>query len=393
MSKTFGLLCFSVGRQPWAPVSGAGAQVQPVLPEIHLNVWERNSPKKKSAFLDIGLMLDTREPANSIELVFPWPVTLGSVSDLSDQIAKPSAIPAIFNESWTVSQQQLDRIVSDPNKRKPDFAIVNTDTFVHEKKHSGHDALSIDIAGLKTKALNAAKHLNSDVTKFYLRMRIWDIERDFYCAGAGEPKDSWWTPSWQRTEVIDFRLNVRRGAPAGLEHAIGTFTEFSKVHLFLMRSREQDIVFWDDRFKAARSLEDENFWAEYSLKAPATKADIETNMSHVKQSLGYQWTDKASDVAPVREFGTLARFKLVEFGVGKFVVVALIMGAIGNAAWDGVKYLASRFQSDAPVQALCMNLPDPSVVLPRADCAPPVRTDAGKASRPATTSIKQDQAK
>jgi hypothetical protein len=32
-----------------------------------------------------------------------------------------------------------------------------------------------------------------------------------------------------------------------------------------MRSRDKDIVFQDKLFKASRSLEDEEFWAQYSI--------------------------------------------------------------------------------------------------------------------------------
>ena len=40
----------------------------------------------------------------------------------------------------------------------------------------------------------------------------------------------------------------------------------------------------------------------------------------------------------VSEFGTLARFKSIRFGLLKFVVVAGLVGALGNMVWDAVKY-------------------------------------------------------
>jgi hypothetical protein len=388
MANTFGLLCFSVGGKPWAPPGSAPIPGDRTwLPEIHLNIWERKVGSTQSAFLDIGLMLDLNEPAKSIELIFPWKVAETDITDLSQQIAKQDAIPAIFNESWTISHHQRDCIVSDPAGRGPNFAIVSTDGALTSRKHQVHDAVSIDIEKLKAAAAGAGKHVGTLAQKMYVRMRISNVERDFYCVGAGQPKERGLSPSWQRTEVIDFRLNVRRGAPSGLEHSIGSFTEFSKVHLFLMRSREQDIVFHDNLFKASRSLEDENFWASYSLTGSATKEEIQSNLGQVKQSLGYHWTKKAE---PVSEFGTLARFKVVEFGIGKFVALALLLGALGNASWDGLKAIYTAVRPDGPVQAVCTNLPETSVVSPRADCAAPAKNETGKGpQRAGTPSNKQ----
>lgn len=314
MANTFGLLCFSVGGKPWNPPSNPPLPGERIwLPEIHLNIWERQNGAAQSAFLDIGLMLDLNEPAKSIELILPWKVADTDITDLFQQIAKQDAIPAIFNESWTISHQQRDCIVSDPAGRGQNFAIVSADGALTSRKHHVHDAVSIDVGKLQAAAAAAGKRVGTIAQKVYVRMRISNIEREFYCVGAGQPKERGLSPSWQRTEVIDFRLNVRRGAPPGLEHSIGSFTEFSKVHLFLMRSREQDIVFHDDLFKSSRSLEDENFWASYSLKASATNEEVQSNLGHVKQSLGYHWTKKAQ---PVSEFGTLARFKVSSLGSG-----------------------------------------------------------------------------
>ena len=114
-----------------------------------------------------------------------------------------------------------------------------------------------------------------------------------------------------------------------------------------MRSRDKDIVFHDKLFKASRSLEDEDFWAQYSILG--TQTAHEKSLERVKNSLGYHW--KSGSPGPVKEFGTLARFKIVEFGVGKFVAVALIVGAMGGMLWDGVKASYSILISRRPICA------------------------------------------
>jgi len=353
--RTYGLLCFARGGAGWAAQATSGQSPSlPFPPEIHFNIWEREPDKKTptpDAFLDIGLMLDIRDPTSSIELIFPTKVPLSSVLDLAAVVSDAKAVPAVFNESWAVASmgtQGVDAVVYDPASLSTSFAIVSTTGAITETQHAGHDALSISIPPLIAKAKNVAQYHRQQVERVYVRFRVLEVKRDFYAVGAASHKDDWWMPSWQRTEDIDFRLNVRRGAPAGLESTVGRFVEFSKVHLFLMRSRHKDIVFSDKLFKSSRSLEDEEFWAQYSLTGSQT---LDANRARVKNSLGYQWK-KVADPEPVREFATLARFKIVEFGIGKFVLVALIVGAAGNMLWDGVKAVYGLFGS-TQAQATC----------------------------------------
>lgn len=338
--RTYGLLCFAKGATGWVARAAAGpAPALPVAPELHLNIWERAPTKgtpAPDAFLDVGIMLDVNDPTTSLELVFPTKVESGTVQDLAAVVSDPKAVPAVFNESWAVASlgtHGADAVVYDPAGLSRSFAIVSTQGAITEVQHAGHDALSIAIQPLIARAKSLSQSHQKNVASVYLRFRILAIKPDFYAVGAGSHNDDWWMPSWQRTEDIDFRLNVRRGAPPGLESTVGRFVEFSKVHLFLMRSRDKDIVFLDKLFKASRSLEDEEFWAQYSLTSGQTMSE---NRLRVKNSLGYQWS-KFADPEPVREFGTLARFKVVEFGIGKFIAVALLVGAAGNMLWDAAK--------------------------------------------------------
>lgn len=333
---TYGLLCFARGA------SGSDIQSlasQSSLPEIHLNIWERESDTKANtldSLLDVGLMFDVHDQTTSIELILPEKINLDSVKDLSTIVSQPQAIPAIFNESWAVvsmGSQGSDAVVYDPAKISKSFAIVSVDGAITESMHSGHNALSISVPMLIQRGQAVAQSTQRKIERVYVRFRLLEFKRHFYCVGTGQHTEKWWQPSWQRTEDIDFRINVRRGVPPGLESKIGRFLDFSKIHLFLMRSRDKDIVFQDKLFKASRSLEDEEFWAQYSIYG--TQTTRESSLKRVQSSLGYHW--KSGSPGPVKEFGTLARFKIVEFGIGKFVAVALIVGAMGNMLWDGLK--------------------------------------------------------
>lgn len=337
--NTYGLLCFARCASGSSAQPAAPHVSQPSLPEIHLNIWERESDKNANtldSLLDIGLMLDVHDQTTSIELIFPEKINLASVKNLSAIVSQPQAIPAIFNESWAVismGSQGSDAVVYDPAGISKSFAVVSVDGAITESTHSGHNALSISVPSLIQRGQAVATSTQRTIERVYVRFRLLEFKRHFYCVGAGQHAEKWWQPSWQRTEDIDFRINVRRGAPTGLESVIGRFLDFSKVHLFLMRSRDKDIVFQDKLFKASRSLEDEEFWAQYSIYG--TQATREASLKRVQNSLGYHWKSGGPD--PVKEFGTLARFKIVEFGIGKFVAVALVVGAMGNMLWDGLK--------------------------------------------------------
>lgn len=374
MAKTpFGLLCFGTGPKPPAaapsapqPLQPAAANIsRPLLPELHINIWERDTStwftrSKIQAFLDIGLMLDIQEQSTSIEILLPWLTKDEDITDLSNSITNLNAIYAIFNESWTVTNGHGGWIVEDPSGEHEPFAIVAArpgtaiKNSVYKTSDGNRYGVTIDVQSLIQQAKQAAASSpRKAVEKLYVRFRLMNIDRGAYCVGEKD-KAKWWVPSWQRTDVIDFRVNVRRGAPINIENDVGGwFMDFAKIQLFMMRDRNQDIVYEDKLFKACRSLEDEEFWASYSAVSAEVSAD--TVKSNVKRSMGYQWKDGGRDKR-VREFGIAARFKIVEFGIGKYLLAALVIGAMGNSLWDLFKAYAWDPLPAAPTaQTVCVN--------------------------------------
>lgn len=337
----YGLLCFSKEASP--------SKVEYVRPELHLNIWEKGS----EVHLDIGLLLDKNDPSASLELFFPWKLISAEgqktpdIEDLAKRISTQDAIPAVFNESWSVTSHANSSgyVISEPTNKKELFTVIDSSTVLRAKEHGDKaHVVSINVRDLLIKSSS----LSEQAPKVYIRFRVKSVPKDFYCVGIVQ-KDRWWLSSWQKTEIIDFRLNVRRGVPADLEQSVGSFVEFSKVHLFLMRSRDQDIIFEDTLFKSCRSLEDEEFWAEYSSNGSIE--DKKRSLENVKQSIGYQWSKKRGQEinATVKEFGILARFKKVEFGIGKFLIWALVLGALGNAMWDGTKLIYEKLKPETAV--------------------------------------------
>lgn len=319
----YGMLCLG-GTDGHLPDADGNS-----FPEIHLNLWEHED----QSFLDIGLRVSKEFPYNFIYLYLPWEARgIQSIVDLTPVITTASAIAAIFNESWEVKQipGSTSAVVIDPTNHHAQFQIVSATRYLDIEPLEASHRLRI-----KFQQLRHTEKLQAD--DIYLRFRLKHVPRAFYAVGL-EQGDRGLASSWTRNEFIDFRLNVRRGAPPDLESNVGRFLSFSKVHLFLMRNRSHELVFQDSAFRSCRSLEDESFWATYA-HVGHTSPDEQTKKAYVADSLGYQWKKSRNDAGPVHEFGILARFKQMRFAVWQFIIAAIVIGALGDAAWDLLKWV------------------------------------------------------
>jgi hypothetical protein len=345
----YGCLCLEVADTRTVPPLNDRITRNIPLPEIHFNIWEEGGGNTEP-FLDIGIMLATNDPAERIEIFLPWELKDAHIEDLSSRILGPGGVSAIFNEAWTSSTGSgcPGGFVTRGNGGGV-FTIVPYDPpqikkrqFQNEDFHS----IVLDVGQLTAISNAAAVNAPTPPEQMYVRIRVKGVPQSFYRVGIDQG-DALGGGALYRTEIIDFRLNVRRGVPTGIESSLrGRFLDFSKVQLFLMKSRDHDIAFEDKLFKACRSLEDEKFWAGYILARRHTPEELAASVRHVQGSLGYQWkkTPEGSQ-AGVKEFGTLARFK--SFRVHRktaslFLALALVVGAAGNGVYDGVSWIAEQ---------------------------------------------------
>ncbi len=292
MEQTFyGMLCLA------SHVKNQHAIGNPPLPHLHLNLWE---PIDGQVFLDVGLLISRLFRFRYIHFYFPWR-SVDDWVDLTSRISSAADIAVVFNENWSVNQV------------------------------AGSSSVTVQ------NPVTLAASGNAQPDKMYVRFRVRGVPKHFY-AGDLTQGDRRLVSSWTKNEFIDFRLNVRRGAPPNLETGARRFVSFSKVHLFLMRHRSHELVFQDSAFKSCRSLEDESFWARYSHpKDDPGSDDLVRAKRYVANSLGYQWTKKESEKgSPVHEFGILARYKHLEVSVLTFVFAAVVIGAMGNALWSAI---------------------------------------------------------
>jgi hypothetical protein len=336
----YGCLCLETTSSLNNPLPPVGIRQQSNIasPEIHFNIWEG---KGMDPFLDIGVMLDINDPAERIEIFLPWGIAAGDIEDLSPRILGPNGVSAVFNEAWTSSGANNCPGGYVTRTDGSIFSIVPYDRpIVETRNHSLGTLRSIvlDVTGLRAISAVTTAGAQRPAVKMYVRIRVKKVPPKFYQVGIDQG-DVLGGSLLNRTEIIDFRMNVRRGVPAAIESFLrGRFIEFSKVQLFLMKSRDEDIVFEDKLFKACRSLEDEKFWAEYILPYGASSSASEKSRKRVQRSLGYQWTKiPVTSQTEFSEFGMLARFKSFRTKkrtIGLFVVLALVLGAAGNGVYD-----------------------------------------------------------
>lgn len=323
----YGMLCLA------EHITKQGVVGKALSPDLHLNLWEQLDDQ---VFLDVGLLLSKSFPSRYVHFYFPWRSEGDSWEDLTPRISSAGAIAAIFNENWGVNQMagSSSVTVQNPVTGEALFQVVSpTNHLQIEENDSSSHRLTLNLD-----TLFAGKGVHPD--KVYVRFRVKGVPKHFY-AGDLTQGDRGLVSSWTKIEFIDFRLNVRRGAPLNLETGARRFVSFSKVHLFLMRHRSHELVFQDSAFKSCRSLEDETFWAKYShSRDDPSRDELQTTRQYVINSLGYQWTKKtAENGVPVHEFGILARFKHLEVTVWRFVLAAIVIGAMGNALWFAIVVL------------------------------------------------------
>jgi hypothetical protein len=340
----YGCLCLETSSGPTKPLLDGDARknLNIPLPEIHFNIWEEGTGT--DPFLDIGVMLAVNDPAEQIEIFLPWKLEPNNIEDLCLRILAPNALSAIFNEAWT----------SSATSHNPGGYVTRTDGSIftivpynlpkiEQRQHNSGILHSIvfNVAQLFSLSKATTETLTNQPEQMYIRIRVKNVPQKFYQVGIDQG-DAFGGGTLNRTEIIDFRLNVRRGAPPAIESFLhGRFIKFSKVQLFLMKSRDQDIVFEDKLFKACRSLEDEKFWAGYILPTGATEATLEKSRKQVQWSLGYQWKKTVENNQPISEFGMLARFKSFKMRKGKlafYIFLALCLGVLGNGTYDLLKW-------------------------------------------------------
>lgn len=318
--------------------------------ELHINIWEIGD-KPGGPFMDIGVMISSREHIGFIQVDLPWEVNKKDLSDLGAKLNGEKSVAAIFNEvvhydGFAEGNFANISFRKDGRDEKP-FSLLrlNSELFKIEYVHLSNGATStrlmVEIPRPHPETLSEDKRISA-----YVRFRIRNVPKKMYTS-TFEQKDRTIISSRTVTRIIDFRINVRRGVPEELLSGSETleFPQFERIHCFLTTDRSEDCSSQGKTYMGYRSLMDEDVWNEYIRLDHRERISEENSVSNY---LGHQWT--ASNVNGVKDLIVLGRFSKTKSGIGliiRFILLGIIFGATGNGIWEVIPTCVTNYSMDS----------------------------------------------
>lgn len=301
--------------------------------ELHVNLWDL----KGGHCLDLGVMIENARYVVGLVIDLPWKVQPWGVVDLGTKLDNEKILTAVFNESVSynsVSGANFARVKLGTGETPTEFTLlrIGTNKIKLEDIVAGDHTLTRVKIGLPATETASRQH---DDDRIYVRLRFRDVPRAVFFTEF-HPKDRNLLSSNSVTHLLDLRVNVRRGVPDEiLLHDPGlNFPKISKLHVFVIVSRDTELPFHSEHYKGCRSLEDEAIW-NYYLGLPGENSRQEQT---IKGYLGYQWSSsQKSEGPPVKDLVALGRFVRTTSSAiksYKFVSLMLWLGAFGSALWS-----------------------------------------------------------
>ncbi|NWD78914.1 hypothetical protein HX891_00875 [Pseudomonas reactans] len=316
--------------------------------ELHINIWEIGD-NTSGPFMDIGVMISSRDHTGFVQVDLPWEVNKRDLSDLGAKLNGEKSVAAIFNEvvhydGFAEGNFANISFRKDGKDEKP-FSLLrlNSELFKIEYVHLSNGATStrlmVEIPRPHPETLSKDKRISA-----YVRFRIRNVPEEMYTS-TFEQKDRTIISSRTVTRIIDFRINVRRGVPEELLSGSETveFPQFERIHCFLTTDRSEDCSSQGKTYMGYRSLMDEDVWNEYIRLDHRERISEENSVSNY---LGHQWT--ASNENGVKDLIVLGRFSKTKSGIGliiRFILLGIIFGATGNGVWEVIPTCVTSYST------------------------------------------------
>ncbi|WP_067709267.1 hypothetical protein [Erwinia sp. ErVv1] len=310
--------------------------------ELHVNLWEIGNDNS-SPFMDIGVMIHDHKVVDEVVIDLPWEVDRKDIVDLGVKLNSEKSVAAIFNEVVhydSLAEGNFTNISFRRNEKdKKPFCLfrLNPKSFEVEPITLGDDTVCSRVL-IKLPKYNANAPIKAQRKSAYIRFRIKKIPTAVY-TDRFKQIDKALISSIIDTRIIDFRINVLRGVPEELMHSNDNLTFPSKlkiIHCFLTTIRDEECVSVSKYYNGYRSLVDEDIWNEYIKFDNST---IIKNEKTINNHLGYQWTAKADKEEFIKDLIVLGRFSKKTsniWSIFRFVVVVILLGAMGSGIWETV---------------------------------------------------------
>lgn len=280
--------------------------------EIHANLWR--FPDKK-VFLDLGLSIKEFANVEYVKVFYPFTFRTNSIIDLGGKFrTHPTLIKAVFNDNFSMVHQPEDQpkqLVVENERKKFIIYTLDIDNGDCELEHR-YDGTLIKLK--VSESLHNLGHKYADYSVYY-RIRVILNENDIKnMFKVFVPKNSLLESSYNKTEIIDFRLNDKRICDESMLEEIKREGDFqlTKIHFFLLTNSENEIVMFGNK-PTCRRLE-EHLWKDY--------VDEETDLDNI---LAYHWKQSADVGESIQSYNLLIKASTRHTKISHIVMYILVL--------------------------------------------------------------------
>lgn len=303
------------------------------ITELHINYWSLEA-KQVCNYLDIGLRLElkSRESLTSINFYFPFIVERDNyMGNLGNVVCSTNdLIELIFNEKLISSDEGINYKDISFDGKDDECLRFYKDLDIGDEE--GNVRLIIDEENKSSRIkipkslINTIDHNPEGLKIFhYFRFRLKLTSQQVKVLSQNyDPQDRLVVSKFEKTEVIDFRLNELRDLPAPISSCLNKNFVLKRIDFFLIRDIHDELKLSHDKYKRCRLLEKE-VWNPY-LEFKGTSAVLPTQM------LIYHFTKdcKTNHIDRFNAFAKFVRVKVTISSILLFIFSVIMLGALGS---------------------------------------------------------------
>lgn len=257
--------------------------------ELHFNYWSLDS--STIDYLDIGVKISCKGVGDFINFYLPFDKeSITYKSGLGEKICgDEELLSAIFNNSVSKIEILTHDVYAITFAKNDERLLFHTQILKEEDDSS--DGVKIvssnhdDEKGIILR-FPASLVCKSSEESCYFRFRVVLKENDKKSiSNSYEPKDWWLTFFFDKTEMVDFRVNEPRNLPKKIRSKLNSSIKISAIHFFLIREAFSEFKMSHADFYRCRILE-KNLWDKY-LSEP--NDNIKNKNPWYWKILSYPW--------------------------------------------------------------------------------------------------------
>ncbi|TBH47788.1 hypothetical protein ELG65_32665 [Rhizobium leguminosarum] len=301
--------------------------------ELHINLWRDSG--LHADFVDVGIKIKKGPRLKRLLLFVPAQLQTDQLLDLSSVLKHGTSLNAVFNDLVEIT---------DRSEQYFDTRLGRAVTRIHSidlEKDITLEPVEIDVLEIGTVISFNREFCDrfQGEHDHYIRFRIYLTAASRHLFSSEIIPNEWFLlPSFQNTELTEFRLNERRTIPPSL---IKWFENgpinISTVHYFLIRDLRHELMMQHRDFRKIRVLEP-SLWRHYLRgRPPETKFDLEPYPGFGDNGFViYHWKESGKVengklAERLEDFNAFAKFRMYRPNLVTYAYMVTIIGAVGSA--------------------------------------------------------------